>query len=202
MKLHDRHQQEDVVTPVRPEDMTAASCLQDRNTALPWYVAHTKPRQEHVAEEQLRRQQYGVYLPRLKVYRKGRGGAAAAITPRFEPMFPRYLFFHAGTPEQSIAPVRSTVGVSNLVRFGQEVAVVRPEILGGIEAFERHQNAAGFEEISPFRPGSSVVVTEGPFAGLDGLVAMASEQRVLVLMELLGKQQRLHFEPHQLAVAA
>ncbi|MBI4757212.1 MAG: transcriptional activator RfaH [Betaproteobacteria bacterium] len=182
--------------------MTLESGTETRDAPLPWYVAFTKPRQENVADEQLRRQGYGVYLPRLKVFRKGRSGGGAAVTACFAPMFPRYLFFRAGNPEQSIAPVRSTVGVTTIVRFGHEIAVMRPEVLRRIEAFERRQNAAGFDEISLFKPGTPVVVTDGPFAGLEGLVAMASEQRVLVLMELLGKPQRLHFKPHEIAAAA
>jgi hypothetical protein len=40
------------------------------------------------------------------------------------PMFPRYVFFRPGSAGQSIAPVRSTLGVSHVVRFGATPATV------------------------------------------------------------------------------
>lgn len=167
----------------------------DRST--PWYAAHTKPRQEHIAQENLLRQGYGVYLPLLKVFKSVRNRQEA----RFEPLFPRYIFFQPADAQQSIAPVRSTLGITAIVRFGQVPATLSVETLKAIQAFEAGRNTADFEEISAFKPGKAVVVTDGPFAGLEGLVSMASEQRVVVLMQLLGKQQRLKFGPHQLVVA-
>jgi len=164
---------------------------------IPWYVAHTKPRQERVAQENLLRQGYGVYLPLLKVFKALRNQQET----RFEPLFPRYIFFQPADARQSIAPVRSTQGIAAIVRFGQVPAVLLPETLKTIQAFEAAYNASSFEEISSFKPGKAVVVTEGPFAGLEGLVSMVSEQRVVVLMHLLGQQQRLKFSPHQLSMA-
>jgi len=161
---------------------------------MPWYVAHTKPRQEHIAQENLLRQGYGVYLPWLNVFKSVRNRQEA----RFEPLFPRYIFFQPADAQQSIAPVRSTLGITAIVRFGQVPATLSVEMLKAIQAFEASRNTADFEEISAFKPGKAVVVTDGPFAGLEGLVSMASEQRVVVLMQLLGKQQRLKFSPHQL----
>lgn len=163
----------------------------------PWYVAHTKPRQEYIAQENLLRQGYRVYLPLMKVFKSVRNRQEA----RFEPLFPRYVFFQPADVRQSIAPVRSTLGIAAIVRFGQVPAILSPETLKAMQAFEASRNAAGFEEISAFKPGKAVVVTDGPFAGLEGLVSMVSEQRVVVLMQLLGKQQRLKFGPHQLVVA-
>lgn len=164
---------------------------------LPWYVAHTKPRQERVAQEHLLRQGYSVYLPLLKTFKSIRNRQDA----RFEPLFPRYIFFQPADAQQSIAPVRSTHGITAIVRFGQVPAILLPETLKNIQAFEARQNAASFEEISAIKPGQTVVVTDGPFAGLEGLVSMVSEQRVVVLMHLLGQQQRLKFAAHQLSVA-
>ena len=165
--------------------------------SMPWYVAHTKPRQELHAQENLLRQGYGVYLPMLKVFKSVRNRQEI----RFEPMFPRYIFFQPADIQQSIAPVRSTQGITAIVRLGQVPAVLQLETLKIIQAFEARRNAADFEEISPLRPGKVVMVNDGPFAGLEGLVSIVSEQRVIVLMQLLGQQQQLKFRPHQLVVA-
>jgi len=165
----------------------------------PWYVAHTKVRQEQFACENLVRQGYAVYLPRMKILKRNRRHKCQEL--QFEPLFPRYLFFHPGTPGHSIAPVRSTLGVTTIVRFGQTLAVLRHGVLESIQDFEARQNAAGLEEISPFRSGQSVLVVDGPLVGLEGLVSSVSQERVVVLMQLLGHEARVTLSHHQLLVA-
>jgi transcriptional antiterminator RfaH len=164
---------------------------------LPWYVAYAKARQEHVAKENLLRQGYSVYLPQMKVLRRIRGHHQA----RLEPLFPRYLFVQPGSLDHSIAPVRSTSGVSAIVRFGQESAVMRPETLRNIREFEARQNAAKDEDISPFQCDERVHVVDGPLAGLEGLITEVSRDRVVVLMQLLGHDTRVNMSHHQLLVA-
>jgi hypothetical protein len=79
-----------------------------------WFAVQSKPRQECTAKVQLERQGYTAYLPMMTVRKRKR----AAWTTSIEALFPRYLFVHADVNQQSLAPVRSTVGVSGLVRFG------------------------------------------------------------------------------------
>jgi transcriptional antiterminator RfaH len=50
-----------------------------------------------------------------------------------------------------------------------------------------------------FAPGDRVMVTQGPFAGIEGVFQMASgEQRVMVLIELMSKPVTLPLAPNQL----
>jgi len=71
-----------------------------------WHVVYTKPRQERVAEENLLRQHYETWLPLIgKWTRRAPGWACEA-----QPMFPRYLFLRTTDAQQSLAPVRSTLG--------------------------------------------------------------------------------------------
>ena len=164
----------------------------------PWYVAHTKVKQEQVASENLARQGYAVYLPRMKVLKRNCKHRRQEM--QLEPLFPRYLFFQPGSADHSIAPVRSTLGVTTIVRFGQTLAVLRHEALKSIRDFEIRQNDAGLEEISPFRNGESVLVVDGPLAGMEGLVSSISQERIVVLMHLLGHDARVTLSHHQLQV--
>lgn len=170
---------------------------EDFSPALPWYVVHTKVRQEQTACENLARQGFAVYLPRLKVLKRCRGRQQA----RLEPLFPRYIFLQPGSAAHSIAPVRSTLGVAGIVRFGQEPAAMRPETLKIIRDFEVRQNEAPDEDISPFQPGERVRVVAGPLTGLEGLISNISQQRVIVLMHLLGNDTRVSLSRHQLLLA-
>lgn len=67
-----------------------------------------------------------------------------------------------------------------------------------IRRFETLQNAADFDELNPFRPGSKVAVVEGPLAGLEGLVSENAKDRVVVLMGLLGQDTRVNLSVHQI----
>jgi transcriptional antiterminator RfaH len=166
--------------------------------ALAWYVAHTKPRQERVAYENLLRQSYRVYLPLLKVLKWLRRQQEI----RFEPLFPRYLFFQPASAGHSIAPVRSTHGVAGIVRFGAFPAELGAETVQGIRFHEHRQHTADLAELSPVQPGKEVVVINGPLAGLEGLVTQVSRERVTVLMRLLGEETKVRLSCRELRVAA
>lgn len=175
------------------------SLLSSKGTSsdMPWYVVQTKSRQEHVAEENLLRQGYRCYLPRIKIIKFARNRQ----TIQLDPLFPGYVFFQRAHVEHSIAPVRSTLGVLKVVRFGEEFAVMRPETLASIKQFEAQQHTAQYEELTPIKAGVMVRVASGPLAGLEGLVSSISEKRVVVLFQLLGQDTQVRLSPHQLRLA-
>ncbi len=164
------------------------------SNALPWYVIYSKPRQEQLATDNLLRQGYQVYFPRIKQLKRSKDRQKE----RFEPLFPRYLFLQPVTATHSISPVRSSVGVSSLVRFGSELAVMSAETLHAIRMFEEKQNAATVEDISPFKPGVHVQIADGPLSGMDGLISRVSHERIIVLMQLLGHDTLVNVSHHQL----
>ncbi|MES2212655.1 MAG: transcription termination/antitermination NusG family protein [Pseudomonadota bacterium] len=159
-----------------------------------WYVAYTKPRQEAVAQAQLAQQNYRVYLPKLKTVKQPHDNHGV----QFESLFPRYIFFQTSHAEQSIGPVRSTVGIANIVRFGDTPATMSHGSLLRIYRFEQHQHQSSAESLHPFQPGTRIRATSGPFMGLEGLVSRCSKDRVMVLMQLLGKETLVTFSAKDL----
>src|SRR5579885_3303120 len=83
-----------------------------------WYVVHTHPREEFKALDHLRRQNYVVYLPRYS--KKIRHARKTTLVAR--PFFPRYLFNYLDLAFQGWRAIRSTCGVSDIVRFGDQPA--------------------------------------------------------------------------------
>lgn len=163
-------------------------------TAKSWYLVYTKPRQEGVALANLARQGYAVYLPRCRRLRKREGRS----TPVIEPLFPRYLFIQLDTHTDNWGPIRSTLGVAALVRFGQNPAPV-PESL--VEFLRTREDAEGLHPWAEpeYRTGDRVRVTEGPLGGYEGiLLARSGRERVLVLLDILGKQVRTRLNREQL----
>jgi len=153
-----------------------------------WYVVFTKPRSEALAEDNLRRQGFRCLLPRIQQARTRRNKRLMVT----EPLFPRYLFVQLDPDRQSIAPIRSTLGVTSMVRFGGELAVVPEPIIATLLA--RTDRASGLVSLqSPcFTPGDKVMLLDGPLAGIQGIFEAASgEERVIMLLDLLGRQVRV-----------
>jgi transcriptional antiterminator RfaH len=149
--------------------------------ALNWYLIHTKPRQEVLALTNLSRQGFECYMPMLKL-EKIRQRKAALVT---EPLFPRYLFIRLDTGRfgQSWSPIRSTLGVNQLVRFGGQPAKVDKQLVN--QLFWREQGAVAHPL---FAAGENVIIADGPFAGLEAIYQNTdAESRSMVLLNILSK---------------
>ena len=162
-----------------------------------WLVAYTKPRLELVALQNLERQSFEVYLPRYKKFKNTEAGAVAV----FEPMFPRYILFRPSKPEKSIETVRSTKGISHVVRFGHEPGVVGEDMVATLKEFETSQNQATLQEMSNFKAGQKVKLKHVALGNMEGLVQSVSKKRVAVLLEILGRPTVVQVDHHQLETA-
>src|ERR1700680_4256332 len=109
------------------------TALWDGCNMLRWYLVHTKPSREALAQDNLARQGFEVYYPRLRHCVQRRQQANERVTA----LFPRYLFLHLDEGRQSLRPVHSTIGVAAVVRFGFRYTVV-PEAV--IRELQRRAN--------------------------------------------------------------
>lgn len=151
-----------------------------------WYLVYTKARQEDVALTNLARQGYSTYLPRCRHMRKRKGRSM----PMIEPLFPRYLFIHLDIHTDNWGPIRSTLGVASLVRFGQKPAPVPDALIAFLRSREGGDGLHNWAE-PEYRTGDRVRVADGPLEGYEGiLLAKTSRERVVVLLDILGKQVR------------
>jgi transcriptional antiterminator RfaH len=161
-----------------------------------WMVAYTKPRQEQIALQNLERQNFEAYLPLYKKFKNTETGSV----PVFEPMFPRYILFRPSKPEQSIESVRSTKGISHVVRFGFEPGVVGQSMIDTLKSFEEAQNQASLVDMSNFKAGQKVKLKHVALGNMEGLVQSVSSKRVAVLLEILGRPTVVQMEHHQIEV--
>jgi len=156
-----------------------------------WYAVATKPRQEVVAQEHLQRQGYATLLPTLRL-RKRQRGKWQEVT---EPTFPGYVFVGLELGRDDMAPIRSTQGCRDLVRFGQQPAVVHEDIIKALQAGNSAQGASADGVKEPFSPGDLVRIEDGPFQGLSAIYCMnKGADRVQVLITLLGRAQHLNID--------
>ena len=157
-----------------------------------WYVDQTKPRQDLRARDHLERQGLRCMLPLVRLEKIRRGIRQWSE----EPLFARYLFIEIGGPEARWSALRSTRGVTRIVRFGGVPAKLPSGWADAITSFHR-------EPVRLFAAGQRIVVTNGPFRGLEGIYQLADgEARAIVLLELLGKPCRGCFPVEALRRAA
>ncbi len=152
-------------------------------TSMAWFLVRSKPRQEALALTNLARQGFESYLPLFATEKLVR----RKLTVVQEPMFARYLFVRLDPSGngQSWSPIRSTVGVSELVCFGSRPARVDTALITSLREREMAQQA---DPDALFAAGDSVRITEGAFAGLEAIYQMNdAEGRAMVLLDLLSK---------------
>ncbi len=152
-----------------------------------WYAVMCKPRQETLAEANLVNQGYQVFLPRLATQVRRAGKWIETI----EPLFPRYLFVSPKNERQSLAPVRSTLGVTSLVKFGSQPATIPADAVASLRS-QHDTNTGACASRSVFAPDTPVKFQNGPFAGLEGVFAAeTADARVFVLLDFLGKVNKV-----------
>ena len=158
------------------------------NLSSRWYVVQTHAHAEAKASWHLQRQGFEIYLPKyLKKRRHARRTQTVIV-----PLFPRYLFVAVDMTSQRWQSIGSTIGVTRLVCDGDRPAAVPVAVF---EALKRREDANGLIQLDQkpqFSPGDKVCVRDGAFQECFGLYeGMTSNERVTVLLELLGRKVRV-----------
>ncbi len=148
-----------------------------------WYCARTKPKHEHIAAANLRKNLFlEVFLPRLRIERVTQRGVARVV----EPLFPCYLFVRC-VIEESMAAIQHTGGVSGLVQFGGIVPTVPDFIVEELRECFVADVPMNVERC--ISPGDEVEVVDGVFSEVRAFVlrVMPARKRVQVLLDILGR---------------
>ena len=156
-----------------------------------WLLLQTKSREEGRAQEQLENQGCSVFCPYIGVEKISRGKRQV----QQEPLFPGYLFLKIDDEQSSTSftSIRSTRGVSKIVRFGEDYTKLPQNLIDSIE--ERvSQTHTHLSKNTP-QPGDKINITEGPFKGMEAIYQQADgAMRSMVLINLLHQQSSLTVE--------
>lgn len=146
-----------------------------------WYLLRTKPRQEGRAEDNLNRQSYTCFCPRIQVQRISQGRRVV----REDFMFPGYMFIFMGA-RSDWSPICSTYGILNVVAFGGQPLPVPESIIKDLQWRE-----SGMTPIrEAFVRGDKLSIVQGPFANLQAeFESFDGEGRVVVMLNFLQKQR-------------
>ena len=163
--------------------------------ALHWYALRTKTRQEEAASIQIRKSDFEVFYPWIKV---------CPVNPRsrkIRPYFPGYLFIHVDLDEAGLSTFQWMPHTMGVVCFGGEPASVPDNLIHAVRQRVDEIAAAGGEFFDGLKPGDTVNITTGPFAGYEGIfdTRIPGTERIKILLKLLN-DRRLRVELESSAI--
>jgi transcriptional antiterminator RfaH len=145
---------------------------------MAWHIVQCKTHREFVAQENLERQGYETFFPVVASDKR------RFKFRQFESMFPSYGFLNLHAGIDDFHPVKSTIGVVNIVRFGLWLAVIPDKIITDLKAYD-----AGIK--TDYAPGDAVRIRTGMLQGREGYVktilSAKRDRRIIVLMDLAGQ---------------
>jgi transcriptional antiterminator RfaH len=165
-------------------------------SADPWIVINTQPHREHVALENLHRQEFDAYCPLIR----RRRSHARRIEMVLRPLFPNYLFVRASTDRRLWRPILSTYGVRTVVRAGQELSFIDDGFIANLQA--REIEGAIVRPPNPYRVGQKVQISAGPFDGIVAtIIELDEKDRLVVLLELMSRGVKVKLRSEQVTAA-
>lgn len=149
---------------------------------MTWYVLKTKARQESRAITHLENQSHTVYCPWL-IRKDGSR----------EPLFTGYMFLQFETEElfaQAFTSVRSTRGVQTFVRYGEDWARADQALIDELKYREN-----GFRDVPLFQRDQEVLITDGPFKGIEAIYLCADGgERAMIMLTILNRRTAIKVE--------
>ena len=151
-----------------------------------WYCVRSKPNKEDFLCNQLRLREIEIFYPCLRI---------KPVNPRaskVRPYFPGYLFVSIDLNEIGTNALQWMPGALGLVFYGSEPVPVQDELINAIRNRVEAANTSYDEWLLGLKPGDTVRVVAGPFAGYEGIfdVRLAGSERVRIFLSLLEQQQR------------
>jgi len=170
---------------VRDADLYGLSTPIHPDPGLPWWVIHTRPRQEKALAETLRAARLHVFLPIVreqKVY-----GHRKRVVER--PLFPSYLFLEGSREEAWFAD-----GTRRVATIIEPPSVL--ELAIELESIRRAVSCGAVLDPYPYlTEGRRVRVRSGPFKGVEGVVDVRSRvDRLVLRVNALGRAVALELD--------
>jgi len=149
-----------------------------------WYLISTKPNQEKIAKLNLENQSLEAFLPIL-----------VTVDPRkrtvinSKVMFTGYIFSRFDVQIQDYSFIRSTRGISRVVRFGNRLAEVSDDFILKLKSRSDYDQSFVKEmKIKQYVYGDTVLVTGGLLKGRKGIFIKKSKDRAKILIDILQKK--------------
>ena len=158
-----------------------------------WFLVQLKPNCIKIAERHLHRQGFQTFTPIEDV--TVRSGSKYVRQTR--PVFPGYTFVSFDLRSSYWQAINSTIGVLRLVSFGETPAQVPKGVIRDLMG--RCDGTGRLMPPREFKAGDRVQVSSGVFSDFYGeVISVAPDQRVWILMEIMGGAKRIEVSSNAL----
>ena len=164
----------------RKDDAAALDC-HNRN----WCAVYTKAHSEDLAEVALRQRGIVTFYPKLALPK------SAKRNRQLVALFPNYLFVRLDLSSNEPGSVTWCPGVKRLLNFDGVPAIIDDSAVSFL--MDQATADATITACSNLRAGQEVIIEDGPFGGLVGIIERPpnARGRVKVLLQLLNRPTKV-----------
>ena len=158
----------------------------NQNLVKTWCIAQIKPNSYCYAIQNLERQGFETFLPKIKITQRKEN----KFVVKNVYVFPGYMFVCFDPHTISWTKINSTYGVSKILTFSNKPAEISSDLI--LELKNRYEINSNLMSKENLRKGDCIKFFSGPFTDLIGKIESIDEnKRIWVLLEAMGGHQRL-----------
>ena len=150
-----------------------------------WYVIYTHSGKELYTANELRKQDFKIYIPKMKKLVRH----ARYIKNVLKPFFPRYIFVNFNIDSHEWRKINYTRGVVKLISSNEKPIMIPELVVKELKLLENEQGFIDENYFSTYKKGEELEIINGPLKGLFGIFDGLSEDlRVKVLLNFMGRK--------------
>ena len=152
-----------------------------------WFILQFKANSHRQAIRNLNRQGFETFLPLHDTTSR----KLSRFINISKPLFPGYMFIRFNRVESEWHKINNTYGVSRLITFNSNLKSIPTSFVDNL--MKRYDSSGKLMPIQKLKKGDQVTVSTGPFANFIATVEKyEDDQRIWVLMDLMGRKTKIH----------
>ena len=154
-----------------------------------WFIARIKPNSHKSAIQNLERQGFETFLPRMEITQRQNN----KFIVKNVYVFPGYMFVSFDPGIITWTKINSTYGVSKILAFNKKPSEISSDLI--LELKTRYEINCNPKHKEKLQKGDSIKFYTGPFADLIAKVESVDENnRIWILLEAMGGRPRLKLQ--------
>ena len=155
-----------------------------------WFVAYCKSREELRAQQNLANQGIHSFFPKIRKHKIVKRKKVVVE----EALFPSYLFIRIDQENSNFPRIRSTRGINDFVKFGNQIAQVPDTLISQLEKICYSINDLDVDTPPLLQNGDKVEILTGSFKGLTAIFKEPDGLgRSILLLKLLNQENTVSF---------
>ena len=161
----------------------------NQNLDKKWFIAQIKSNSYHIATENLERQGFETFLPKMEITQRQKN----QFVVKSVYVFPGYMFVCFDLHFISWTKINSTYGVSKILTFNKKPSEISSDLIHELKIrYERNSNPTQKKKL---QRGDSIKFSSGAFTDLIAKVESVEEKnRIWILLEVMGGYRRLKLQ--------